>query len=153
MCIGTDGTAAPSTACCAPWVYARMCTRGCTTTKSHAAGVQLVRRIRGAYGGMRRMVYTVVVAIFTLLVAVVVLASLATQLRVPYAILLVLGGLVLGFVPGLPTVTLDPAVVLFLFLPPLIYFSAWFTPWRDFRADLRPILLLAVGLVLTCTTL
>jgi monovalent cation/hydrogen antiporter len=99
------------------------------------------------------MVYTVVVVVFTLLVAVVALASLATRLRVPYAILLVLGGLVLGFVPGLPSVTLDPAVVLFLFLPPLIYFSAWFTPWRDFRADLRPILLLAIGLVLTCTIL
>ncbi|HEV8190923.1 MAG TPA: Na+/H+ antiporter [Ktedonobacterales bacterium] len=99
------------------------------------------------------MVYTVVVAVFTLLVAVVMLASLATRLRVPYAILLVLGGLVLGFVPGLPTVTLDPALVLFLFLPPLIYSSAWFTPWRDFHADLRAILLLAVGLVLTCTTL
>jgi CPA1 family monovalent cation:H+ antiporter len=99
------------------------------------------------------MVYTTVVAVFALLVAVVALASLATRLRVPYAILLVLGGLVLGFVPGLPHVTLDPSLVLFLFLPPLIYSSAWFTPWRDFHADLRSILLLAIGLVLTCTTL
>jgi CPA1 family monovalent cation:H+ antiporter len=99
------------------------------------------------------MVYTAVVAVFALLVAVVALASLATRLRVPYVILLVLGGLVLGFVPGLPRVTLDPGVVLFLFLPPLIYSSAWFTPWRDFHADLRPILLLAIGLVLTCTIL
>jgi CPA1 family monovalent cation:H+ antiporter len=99
------------------------------------------------------MVYTAVVVVFALLIAVVALASLATRLRVPYAILLVLGGLVLGFVPGLPGITLDPALVLFLFLPPLIYSSAWFTPWRDFRANLRSILLLAIGLVLTCTVL
>ncbi len=99
------------------------------------------------------MVYAAVVAVVALLVAVVMLASVATRLRVPYPILLVVGGLVLGFVPGLPRITLDPALVLFLFLPPLIYSSAWFTPWRDFRADLRSILLLAVGLVLTCTTL
>ncbi|MGH2484897.1 MAG: Na+/H+ antiporter, partial [Ktedonobacterales bacterium] len=99
------------------------------------------------------MVYAAVVAVFALLVAVVALASLATRLRVPYPILIVLGGLVLGFVPGLPRVTLDPSVVLFLFLPPLIYTSAWFMPWRDFHADLRPILLLAIGLVLTCTVL
>jgi CPA1 family monovalent cation:H+ antiporter len=88
-----------------------------------------------------------------LLVAVVALASVATRLQLPYPILLMLGGLALGFVPGLPPVTLDPALILFLFLPPLIYTSAWFTSWRDFRADLRPILLLAIGLVLTCTTL
>ena len=66
-------------------------------------------------------------------------------------ILLVLGGLVLSFLPGLPTITLDPALILFLFLPPLIYSSAWTTSWREFRANLRPILLLSVGLVLATT--
>ncbi len=99
------------------------------------------------------MVYATVAAVFVLLAAVVALASVATRLRVPYPILLVLGGLALGFVPGLPRVTLDPALVLFLFLPPLIYSSAWLTSWRDFRADLRSILLLAIGLVLACATL
>jgi CPA1 family monovalent cation:H+ antiporter len=99
------------------------------------------------------MVYTAVVVVFSLLVAVVALASVATRLRLPYPILLVLGGLALGFVPGLPTITLDPAMVLFLFLPPLIYSSAWLTPWRDFRADLGPILRLAIGLVLVTTAL
>ncbi len=49
------------------------------------------------------MVYAAVVAVFALLVAVVALATLATRLQVPYPILLVLGGLVLGFMPGLPT--------------------------------------------------
>src|SRR5512146_3064452 len=99
------------------------------------------------------MIYAAVVAVFVLLVTVVTLATVAPRLRVPYPILLVLGGLALGFVPGLPSIALDPALILFLFLPPLIYASAWFTPWRDFRANLRSILLLAIGLVLTCTTL
>src|SRR5260370_6206433 len=89
--------------------------------------------------------------LFGLLVVIVVLATLATRLRIPYAILLVLGGLVLGFVPGLPSITLNPALILVLFLPPLIYSSAWLTSWRAFRASLRPILQLALGLVLVTT--
>src|SRR5438876_7692675 len=88
---------------------------------------------------------------FSLLVAIVALTAVATRLRLPYVILLVLGGLALGFVPGLPDVKLDPELVLFLFLPPLIYSSAWLTSWREFRANLRPILLLSVGLVLATT--
>src|SRR5438132_14423407 len=89
---------------------------------------------------------------FSLLVAIVALTAVATRLRLPYVILLVLGGLALGFVPGLPDIKLDPELVLFLFLPPLIYSSAWLTSWREFRANLRPILLLSVGLVLATTT-
>lgn len=89
--------------------------------------------------------------LFGLLVVIVVLATLATRLRLPYAILLVIGGLTLGFVPGLPTIELNPELVLVLFLPPLIYSSAWFTSWRQFRASLRPILQLALGLVLVTT--
>jgi monovalent cation/hydrogen antiporter len=79
------------------------------------------------------------------------LATLATRLGVPYPILLVLGGSALGFVPGLPPVALDPELVFLLFLPPLLYVSALFTSWRDFRANIRPISLLAVGLVLMTT--
>ena len=90
-------------------------------------------------------------AILILLVAVAALATLANKIKVPYPILLVLGGLVLGFVPGLPRVELNPEVVFLLFLPPLLYVSAIFTSWRDFRANLRPISLLAVGLVLMTT--
>jgi monovalent cation/hydrogen antiporter len=89
--------------------------------------------------------------LFGLLVAIVVLATLASQLRLPYAVLLVLGGLLLGFIPGLPSVALDPEIVLVLFLPPLIYSSAWFTSWREFRANLRPILQLSLVLVLVTT--
>jgi Na+/H+ antiporter len=90
-------------------------------------------------------------AILVLLAAVATLATLANRVKVPYPILLVLGGLALGFVPGLPRVELDPDVVFLLFLPPLLYISALFTSWRDFRANLRPISLLAVGLVLMTT--
>ncbi len=89
--------------------------------------------------------------LFGLLVAIVVLATLATRLRIPYAILLVLGGLLLGFVPGLPKIELNPELILVLFLPPLIYSSAWLSSWREFRANLRPILQLSLGLVLVTT--
>jgi Na+/H+ antiporter len=91
--------------------------------------------------------------IFVLLAAVATLATLANRIGVPYPILLVLGGLVLGFVPGLPRVELEPEVVFLLFLPPLLYVSAIFTSWRDFRTNLRKISQLAVALVLmtVCT--
>src|SRR6516165_5877311 len=94
---------------------------------------------------------TTITLVFSLLVAIVVLATLAARLRLPYAILLVLGGLLLSFLPGLPDVTIDPTLILFVFLPPLIYSSAWNSSWREFRATLQPILLLAVGLVLVTT--
>src|SRR6478672_2550684 len=86
--------------------------------------------------------------IVLLLTAVGVLAVLAHKIALPYPIVLVLGGLALGFVPRLPAVNLNPDVVFYFFLPAIIYPAALFTSWRDFRRDLRPILLLAVGLVL-----
>jgi monovalent cation/hydrogen antiporter len=82
------------------------------------------------------------------LVAVAALLVLALPLRVPYPILLVVGGLAIGFVPGLPDIHLPPDVVLVVFLPPLLYSAAFFTSLRDLRANLRPISTLAVGLVL-----
>jgi CPA1 family monovalent cation:H+ antiporter len=82
------------------------------------------------------------------LVAVAALLVLALPLRIPYPILLVVGGLALGFVPGLPEIELPPDVVLVVFLPPLLYSAAFFTSLRDLRANLRPITTLAVGLVL-----
>jgi CPA1 family monovalent cation:H+ antiporter len=83
-----------------------------------------------------------------LLAAVAVLVLFARKLQMPYPILLVVGGLALSFFPGLPRVRLDPELVFVLFLPPLLYPAALFTPWRDFQANLRTILLLAIGLVL-----
>ena len=82
------------------------------------------------------------------LVAVAALLVAALPLRVPYPILLVVGGLALGFAPGLPEIRLPPDLVLVVFLPPLLYSAAFFTSLRDLRANLRPISMLAVGLVL-----
>jgi monovalent cation/hydrogen antiporter len=90
--------------------------------------------------------------ICTLLIVVAALAILANNIGVPYPVLLVIGGLALGFVPGLPTVQLEPETVFLFLLPPLLYPAAIFTSWRDFRANLTPILLLAIGLVLFTTT-
>ncbi len=91
------------------------------------------------------------VQLLALLVAAAALLILAGPLRVPYPILLVLGGLVLGFVPGLPTVTMPPEVVLIGVLPPLLYVAAYSTGLRELRHNLRPISMLAVGLVMATT--
>ena len=90
-----------------------------------------------------------VVLLFVLVAGLVILAN---KLEVPYPVLLVLGGLALSFIPFLPVIRLDPNLVLFFFLPPLLYPAALFTSWRDFRRNLRPILFLAIGLVLMTTT-
>jgi CPA1 family monovalent cation:H+ antiporter len=82
-----------------------------------------------------------------LLLVVVALAALARKLQTPYPIVLVLAGLALSFVPGIPKVTLDPQVIFFVVLPPLIYSAAWLTSWSSFSHHLVSILFLAVGLV------
>src|SRR5438132_4154077 len=87
--------------------------------------------------------------IVLLLGLVAALVLIARKIDVPYPVVLVLAGLALSFVPHLPEVKLNPDVVFYFFLPPLIYPAALFTSWRDFRRNLRPILLLAIGLVLT----
>ncbi|MBI3513325.1 MAG: Na+/H+ antiporter [Proteobacteria bacterium] len=89
--------------------------------------------------------------ILVLLVAATLLAVLAQRLNLAYPIVLVLGGLALGLVPGLPRVALDPELVFTLFLPPLLFSAAFFMPWPEFKANLREILLLAVGLVVATT--
>jgi len=91
--------------------------------------------------------------IFVLLLSFVFgLGLLARRLAIPYPIFFVLGGLLLGFIPILPAqLTLDPNLIFFLILPPLLYIQAFFTSWRDFRFYLRPILLLAIGLVFATT--
>jgi hypothetical protein len=88
------------------------------------------------------------VLIAGLLVAVVGPSSLARRLSLPYPIVLVLGGAVLGFVPGLPSVELDPDVVLVVFLPPLLYGSSIYANFNDFRADLRWLTINTIALVL-----
>jgi Na+/H+ antiporter len=89
-----------------------------------------------------------VAIVLGLLVAVALLAMAARRMDVPYPIVLVLGGLAIALVPELPRVQLAPDIVFLVFLPPLVYSGGWFTSLRDFKANLRPIGLLAVGLVL-----
>lgn len=89
----------------------------------------------------------IVEATLALMAACIGFALVARRLRLPYAVILVLGGMGLAFTPGLPEVRLDPELALAFFLPPLLQASAYRTDWRAFRADIRPILLLAVGCV------
>jgi Na+/H+ antiporter len=93
------------------------------------------------FGGREELILLAVLA------AVTGLTALAPVLRVPYPILLVLGGLALGFIPGIPELTLPPELVLVGVLPPLLYSAAFFTSLRDLRANYREIGLLALVLV------
>jgi monovalent cation/hydrogen antiporter len=86
------------------------------------------------------------------LVAVALLAIVARKIRIPYPILLTIGGVVLALIPGLPAIHLEPKLVFNLFLPPLLYPAAIFTSWRDFRLNLRSILPLGIVLVLLTMT-
>ncbi len=94
------------------------------------------------FGGREELVLLAILAGITALV------TLAPALRVPYPILLVIGGLALGFIPGIPELSLPPELVLVGVLPPLLYSAAFFTSLRDLRAKFRPIGQLAIGLVL-----
>jgi Na+/H+ antiporter len=88
------------------------------------------------------------IVIAALFVSAAGLNALANWLKVPYPIPLVIGGLGLGLIPGIPSVELDPDLVLLVFLPPLLYASAFFADLRSLRADARVISLSAIGLVL-----
>src|SRR6202171_3307697 len=93
------------------------------------------------------MIQEAEIVFLTLLLFVVVFAALARKLQTPYPIVLVVAGLILGFVPGIPRIPLNPDVIFLLVLPPLLYSAAWLTSWREFKYHLVSILLLAFGLV------
>src|SRR5277367_5940186 len=82
-----------------------------------------------------------------LLIFVVMFAALARKLQTPYPIVLVIAGLFLSFVPGIPKFTLNPDVIFLVVLPPLLYYGAWITSWREFKFNFVSIFLLAFGLV------
>ena len=82
-----------------------------------------------------------------LLLFVVAFGALANKLKTPYPIVLVIAGLLLSSVSGTPRITLDPNVIFFVVLPPLLYGAAWLTSWREFSYNLVSILFLAFGLV------
>ncbi len=90
----------------------------------------------------------IVETLLALVAACIGFALLARRARLPYAVVLVVGGMVLAFVPGAPHVALDPQLALAFFLPPLLQASAYRTDWQAFKGSIRPILFLAVGAVL-----
>src|SRR5437763_709125 len=97
-------------------------------------------------------IHGIEIVFLLLLLFVVLFGILARKLQIPYPIVMVIGGLLLSFVPGIPRVTLNPDLVFFVILPPLLYGAAWTTSWREFSFNLVSIFLLAFGLV-TFTTL
>ncbi|MFC7668041.1 cation:proton antiporter [Hymenobacter humi] len=93
------------------------------------------------------MLHERLLLILGLLFVVFLLVMLGQKLRISYPIFLVLGGLVLSFMPGLPRIAIEPELIFLIFLPPLLYEAAWYTSWRDFWRWRRAIGLLAFGLV------
>jgi Na+/H+ antiporter len=90
-------------------------------------------------------------ALVLLFCAIICVVLIGRRFNVPYPIALVIGGLCVSLIPGLPVVHISPDLVFLVFLPPLLYAAAWFTSWHEFKGNLRPIFLLAVGLVLFTT--
>jgi Na+/H+ antiporter len=89
--------------------------------------------------------------IIFIMVVLISLSSIIEKLKIPNPVFLVLAGLLIGLVPGLPTLVLDPAVVFLVFLPPLLYDSAFRTSWHDFKTNIRPISALGFTLVFFTT--
>ena len=88
------------------------------------------------------------IALTLVLAAMVALLVAAQLLRIPYPILLAVGGAALALMPGAPEIALEPDLVLLILLPPILYAAAFFTPLRELRRNVRAISLLSVGLVL-----
>lgn len=94
-----------------------------------------------------------ILLVLGLLFSVFMLVMLAQRIKVAYPIFLVIAGLGISFIPGIPHVGLDPEIIFLIFLPPLLYEAAWYTSWTDFWKWKRPIALLAFGLVFFTSTI
>ncbi len=92
-----------------------------------------------------------VATVLVLLCLITLLSVLTRRWTIPYPTIMVLTGLAVALIPGLPEVRLTPEVVFLVFLPPLLYAAAWQTHWNEFRKNIRPISMLALGLVLVTT--
>src|SRR5690606_9024074 len=90
--------------------------------------------------------------ILSLFFAFFLLVMLAQRIKIAYRILLLIAGLCISFIPGMPQLHLDPELIFLIFLPPLLYEAAWYTSWNDFWKWKRPIALLAFGLVFFTST-
>ncbi len=91
--------------------------------------------------------------IVILLFGITFLGILSTKFKLPFPITLVLSGLAISLIPGLPIVSLNPEVVFLIFLPPLLYGAAWDTSWHEFKSAIRPISMASIGLVFFTTVL
>ena len=91
--------------------------------------------------------------IVLLLFGVTFLAIMSARYRFPFPIVLVLSGLAISLIPGLPSITLRPDVIFLIFLPPLLYEASWNTSWHTFKANLRSITLASIGLVFFTTVI
>ena len=91
------------------------------------------------------------ILLFATLAAIAPLAILAKWLKLPYPIVFVLGGALIAFVPGLPHVVIAPDWIFYTVLPPLLFHGGWTTDWTLLRRNVRPVALLAVGLVIVST--
>ncbi|HZR66978.1 MAG TPA: Na+/H+ antiporter [Terriglobales bacterium] len=96
---------------------------------------------------MQPNVHAAEIVFLLLLLFVVIFGVLSKKLKTPYPIVMVIGGLLLSLVPGTPRIELNPDLIFFVVLPPLLYSAAWLTSWRDFSYHLVSILFLAFGLV------
>src|SRR4051812_14836381 len=92
-------------------------------------------------------IHVVEIVFLLLLLFVVAFGLLARRIKMPYPIVLVIGGLLLSFIPGIPRMNLNPDIIFFIVLPPLLFNAAWLTSWREFSYNLVSICLLAFGLV------
>src|SRR5580765_1502465 len=86
--------------------------------------------------------------VLALLFTITMLTMISSKLKISYPIFLVIGGLLISLIPGIPDISLHPDLVFLIFLPPLLYSAAWNTVWSDFWKLKRPISLLAFGLVI-----
>jgi CPA1 family monovalent cation:H+ antiporter len=89
--------------------------------------------------------------VLLLMICAVALGWLARHFKFPYPIALVAGGALLGLIPNLPQFPFDPQLILVIVLPPILYQASLLTSWSDFKANIRPISLLAIGLVVATT--
>lgn len=98
------------------------------------------------------MIHNYLLLTIPLIFAVLLLVMAGERLKISYPIFLVLGGLLISFIPGVPNIVIDPDLVFLIFLPPILYAAAWYTSWHDFWKWKRPIGLLAFGLVFFTST-
>jgi monovalent cation/hydrogen antiporter len=92
--------------------------------------------------------FEIIIAVFTVLIG---LLAVADKFNLPNPVLLVVAGLTIGFIPGIPNIALNPEVVFLIFLPPILYDAASHTSWHDFRSEIKTISTLAIALVILTT--